>query len=97
MTDLLLESWFVVTEDHVRTRFEAELAREIARGHALANLSGSIIAKRDDCDDVLVALSDGRVAVVHLSWSGRREADPRWPRTVIYDSLDDWRMSLDRL
>ncbi|MGJ4902514.1 hypothetical protein ACQR0V_13165 [Bradyrhizobium sp. HKCCYLS2058] len=95
MIELLPEPWCALTEDHVRTTFEAELAREIAPGHALANLPSSIIAKRDDCDDVLVALSDGRVAVVHLTWSGCREADLRWPTTVIYDSLDDWRMSLD--
>ncbi|MGJ4998931.1 hypothetical protein ACQR0Z_31205 [Bradyrhizobium sp. HKCCYLS3077] len=91
----LPEPWFVLTEDHVRTALETELAREIAPDHALANLPLNIIAKRDDCDDVLVTLRDGRVAVVHLTWSGGREADPRRPTTVLYDSLDDWRVSLD--
>ncbi|WP_315719605.1 MULTISPECIES: hypothetical protein [unclassified Bradyrhizobium] len=95
MTEQLPEPWFLLTDDHVRTTLEAELAREIAPGHALAHLPGSIVAKRDDCDDVLVTLRDGRVAVVHLTWSGGREADPRRPTTVFYDSLDDWRLSFD--
>jgi ABC-type amino acid transport substrate-binding protein len=88
--------WSLLTEDQLLTTFEVELAREVAPGHALANLTGRIIAKRDDCDDVLVALNDGRVAVVHLTWSGRREADTRWPTTTIYESLENWRLAADR-
>ncbi|MGJ4959559.1 hypothetical protein ACQR1H_28240 [Bradyrhizobium sp. HKCCYLRH2015] len=93
MTDLLPEPWYWLTDDHLRATFEVELARELAPGHALANLPVRSIAKRDDCDDVLVMLNDGRVAAVHLTWSGRRDADTRWPTTVIYESLEDWRTS----
>ncbi|XUM21622.1 hypothetical protein ACRAVF_30785 [Bradyrhizobium oligotrophicum S58] len=93
MTDLLPEHWYLLTDDRLRATFEAELARELAPGHALATLPVRIIAKRDDCDDILVTLNDGRVAVVHLTWSGHREADTRCPTTAIYDSLEDWRIS----
>jgi hypothetical protein len=93
----LAEPWYLLTDDRLRAALEAELARELSPRHVLAKLSVRIIAKRDDCDDVLLALNDGRVAVVHLTWSGGREADTRWPTTVIYDCLEDWRMSSDWL
>jgi len=42
---------------------------------------------------VLFWLPDGPapLAVVHLTWTGRRERSPEWPFTVLYDSVDDWR------
>lgn len=30
------------------------------------------------------------LAVVHLTWAGRREKNPEWPQTTFYASLDDW-------
>lgn len=54
----------------------AELRRELGPGHPLDGRSLRVIGRRDDCDDVLVALPDSHVAVVHLTWSGRRESLP---------------------
>ncbi|UFZ05032.1 hypothetical protein LQG66_01550 [Bradyrhizobium ontarionense] len=93
MTDQLPEPWYWMTDDRLRATFEEELTREVGPNHALANLSLRIVARRDDCDDVLVALDGGRVAQVHLTWTRRREFGPRWPEAVIYDSMDDWRNS----
>ncbi|MGJ4925676.1 hypothetical protein ACQR1I_10175 [Bradyrhizobium sp. HKCCYLS2038] len=72
---------------------EAELARELSPQHVLAKLSVRIIAKRDDCDDVLGLLNDGRVAHIHLTWTGRREDGPRWPETTTYNSMEEWRLA----
>jgi hypothetical protein len=71
--------------------FTAELKRELAASHPLFGVEVRAIGQ-GFCDDVLFQLHDGstRVAVVHLTWAGRVEADPRWPDTVIYDSLQDW-------
>jgi hypothetical protein len=71
--------------------FEAELKRELAPSHPLFGSELRAIG----CgfgDDVLFQFADGsnRVAVVHLTWAGRVEADPRWPHTVTYCSLQDW-------
>jgi hypothetical protein len=48
------------------------------------------LARRRDQDDVLFGLADGRVAEVHLTWSGKVEADSRWPRTTIFASIGNW-------
>ena len=46
------------------------------------------LACRQDCDDVLFALDDGRVAVVHLTWSRKGEPVSDHPSTSVFDSLD---------
>jgi hypothetical protein len=88
-------------DERQRFLLEEELEKELSKGHPLADLPIKIVAKRDDQDDVLVTLGggeNGRVAEVHLTWSGRAEADPRWPSTVIFESIGEWlRQSKDRL
>jgi hypothetical protein len=49
-----------------------------------------LIARRDDTDDALFLLEDGRVAEVHMTWRKSAEPDPRWPATAIFASLEDW-------
>ncbi len=71
---------------------EAELTKELSVGHILGGRVLRSLAARVDADDVLVAVSELGYAVVHLTWSGRREASPEWPRTEIFASLDEWRM-----
>ncbi|MBK7556317.1 MAG: hypothetical protein IPI55_17475 [Flavobacteriales bacterium] len=77
--------WHPVDDPAVRRSLLAVLQREIPKGHVLAGASLTVIGRRQDCDDVLFALSDGRVAIVHLTWSGKRERFPDLPRTKIFD------------
>jgi hypothetical protein len=70
--------------------WEEELARETGPGHPLYRIPAKLIARRFDCDDALFELEDGRVAMVHVTWSQRQERDPRWPETRIYASLQAW-------
>lgn len=68
---------------------EAELRREVRRGHPLYSVLLEAIARRDDCDDVLFSLNtSSTVAIVHLSYS--IEEDPLWPHTQVFDSLSEW-------
>ncbi|MGJ5181148.1 hypothetical protein ACQR16_30085 [Bradyrhizobium oligotrophicum] len=93
MSEQIPEPWYLLADDDLRAALEAELARELSPRHVLAGLSVHIIAKRDDCDRVLGALNDGRVAQIHLTWTGRREHGPRWPETTVYNSMDEWRIA----
>ncbi len=70
-------------------RLEAELSREITSRHMPFGESARLLATRADGDDALFGLADGRVAEVHLTWSG--ETDPRWPDTTMFSSLEEWR------
>ena len=85
-----LEPWHAVGAE--ARRLQAELAAELGRRHRLHGLDMRAVARRQDNDDVLFVSADEpqTVAVVHLTWSGRREADPRWPDTTLFGSLEDW-------
>ncbi len=64
---------------------EHELDREMCKTHPLRSLAPRAVARRTDCDDVLFALNDGRLAVVHLTWN--HEVDPAWPYV---EYVADW-------
>src|SRR5262245_18239542 len=85
-----LSPWYPVASPDICAGLEAQLRREISSRHVLHGQSVHLIARRDDTDDALFALADGRVAEVHLTWKNGREEDPRWPATGIYPSLDQW-------
>lgn len=70
------------------SRLEAELAREISPLHPLHGKTLRAIAKRIDRDDVIFAGAEC-IAVVHLTWSSKKETDPRWPSTYVFPSIDD--------
>jgi len=78
-----------------KTAFEAELLRESKPGHALFGIPVAAIGRRYDQDDVLFELLDGsgRVAEVHLTWTGERERPP-WPGTTLFASFEDWAESV---
>ena len=69
------------------TNCEAELAREVSRGHVLHGRHVRALARHEACDDVLFVTDDGAVWVVHLTWTRHEEKDPRWPTTTRYRSL----------
>ncbi len=69
-----------------------ELEREVSENHVLWNLRSNAIAQRSDNDDVLFDIEgSAAVAVVHLTWSGKKELDGRFPETRIFQSFDAWR------
>ena len=70
-------------------KLEAELARELAPGHILEGSTFQAVARRFDVDDVLFHITspEEMYAVVHLTWSGEREADSKWPHTETFSTL----------
>ncbi len=91
MDNIYVEPWRQVADERERSLLEEELRKEIGDGHLLAGLGAKVLARRDDRDDILVSLERGQVAEVHLTWSGKKEPHPSWPRTVIFESMDEWR------
>ena len=79
---------------------ERELRKEITAGHPLFSLKTRPIAQRTDSDDVLYEVNSPnfRYAVVHLSWTGKPESDPRWPDLEMFETFETWvesRMELE--
>jgi hypothetical protein len=67
-----------------------QLQRELPTGHILKGEHVTAIGRREDCDDVLFALEDGRVAVVHLTWSDKTGPDTDFPWTRMFASFDEF-------
>jgi hypothetical protein len=84
---LWLEPW-----EPAPAGLEGELAKEVCARHPLAGRRAVSVGRRVDCDDVLFFLPEGPepFAVVHLTWTGRMEANPVWPVSTLYTSAEDW-------
>lgn len=78
--------WYIITSEEAAGLHDVFIL-ECAEGHILFGVTAKAIAKSGAADDVLFLLNDGRAAIVHLVWAGRKQKPP-WPRTKIYDSLD---------
>lgn len=85
----LLSAWWTdVRATSDADELEAELARELAPGHALAGRTAVAVAVREFRKEVVFRLpDDGRWAWVHLTWTS--ETDPRWPSTVMCETWQD--------
>ncbi|MBX3448791.1 MAG: hypothetical protein KF777_04480 [Planctomycetaceae bacterium] len=71
--------------------FDTELTKELSNRHRLHGLCARAIANRIDRDDVLFVIDGGtRLAVVHLTWSGKVEENESHPATEIYADWQDW-------
>jgi len=81
--------WYEI--ENSKGTFEKELYKEINKGHILYGIKVKEVARREDCDDVLFSLIDGtnRFAVVHLTWVRKVEENSYFPRTKIYDNLNN--------
>jgi hypothetical protein len=74
-------------------RFLDELQRELSSDHALFGVLVEVVADRDGAsDDVLFRRFDNRArfAVVHLTWRGSTEIDPRWPHVVFEGTFEEF-------
>ncbi|MGF1725607.1 hypothetical protein [Photobacterium nomapromontoriensis] len=83
------EPWSDISEyqDGHRSAIKSELLKELGKNHDLFGVELTVLAKRENCDDILVA-SGSSYFIVHLTWSGRAETTP-YPLTVKLLSLAD--------
>ena len=83
---MYIDPWNNIEEypSHHRNALNVEIRKEIGDGHVLNKLDFDLLAKREDCDDVLVYFK-GDFFIVHLTWSGKAEQNP-YPKTNVYDS-----------
>jgi len=85
-----LEPWDTICTDG--STFEEELYKELGRNHILYGKKVSALGRRYDRDEYLFQVNNSnyKIAVVHLTFSGKEEKDNNYPRTKFYKDLDDW-------
>jgi hypothetical protein len=86
---LFLAPW---RETRGQQRIVDELRSEVGRAHPLFGLDVAVVGHHGDTDDYLFELATGpdALAVVRLTWSGKREKDPNSPKTEFFSSWSDW-------
>lgn len=91
---MFTEPWSDIAEypEGHQAALEQELETELSSGHVLFGLSSSVIAKREDCDDILVKNKLGYF-VVHLTWSGKSESDT-FPASEQFETLEELKIKL---
>jgi hypothetical protein len=89
----LPEGWELVTDAGVAFALMRELGQETGNEQHILHdhFQAFAIARSASSDDVLFTFSDGRVGVVHLTWSGRAETDPTWPFARMFESIAEFR------
>lgn len=90
MLETWLEPWGALCTESFY--FENELYNEVGEHHILFGKRVTAIAKRYDCDDVLLQVHDSKYsfAVVHLTYSTKREEDSKYPITKMFKDIHDW-------
>jgi len=77
--------WCLDQNPKARAGIQKELNSEIGPKHPLWGLKPVVIGKTDASDDVIVHLSDGRYACVHLVWHGKIDQYPnKFPSSLIF-------------
>lgn len=84
-----LPPWYPIDSEEDCRALCNELQREINSAHPLHGLMATAIARRQDNDDVLFVLEDGRYAAVHLTWVGQQDSSDV-PATTVYATAEDF-------
>ncbi len=89
--------WHGLAPEQQATAFQSRLAVEITEVHPLWGKIALVLGRRVDQDEILVKLTDGRFARIHLVWSDNPRAySAEYPWTTIYESLDDFAASMEK-
>lgn len=91
---MFTEPWSDIVEypEAHRAALEKELEIELSSGHVLFGLSSSVIAKREDRDDILVRNKLGYF-IVHLTWSGKSKNET-FPTSEQFETLVELKIKL---
>ena len=75
-------------------QLRTELLREVSTGHVLHGADLHVVARALPQDEVIVETADGRVALVHMTCSGRPEPPP-WPTTEMLRSAEHLEQTIE--
>lgn len=87
----LLEPWEEVTA--YGEQISEELKKEVREDGILYRKEAVAIVRRKDCDDVLFDIQGmkEKLAVIHLTWSGKKDPNSGWPFTTLFSDLESWK------
>jgi hypothetical protein len=83
--------WLQSSKSEALSRIN-ELNKEMSTFHILYNRNISVIAHREDCDDILCQDNNNQncLFIVHLSWTGKKETNSNYPKIVFDGNYNDF-------
>jgi hypothetical protein len=88
--------WYLLEVSEHQQGIQKELTLEIGPLHPLWETSPIALGKRENSDDIVVDLNDGRFAIVHLVWHGHIDQVPdRFPATTFFENLASLQNEID--
>lgn len=96
MKIVFLAPWINISEYSIEHKLalEAELAIELGSQHQLVVGKFSVLAKREDRDDILIS-NGTQFYIIHLTWSGRIELAP-YPAVQVFSSIKELYSKLEQ-
>ena len=85
---VFIEPWRPLEHQIEKDGLPRQLERELSPSHPLWQKGREVIGRADTNDDILVRCSDGRFAIVHLTW-GIGRGDAEYPHTVFYKTVQE--------
>ncbi len=84
------DGWHALHYDDI-PKLTRELNREVCKEHILYHVPACALGRKSNTDDFLFQVETGEYtfASVHLTW--RKEKDPAWPHTKLYNGFQEWR------
>ncbi len=81
-------------EDKISQDFFIEFKLKLPDNHPLQNENIELIAKKTNCDDIVLELEDGRIAVAQFTLKSKIEFES-YPVTIIYkDKVEFWKREM---
>lgn len=80
----LPEPWYWTIQD-----LSQQLETELNQDHILKGKRTKTVARRQDNDDVLFEIENGKYAVIHLTWLKFAHKNTLFPITEIYTNWQD--------
>lgn len=85
------ESGWIYLPPDIRTQFDAELSNKLTPSHPLSQIKAAALAKSKTADDIIVTLSNGNYAIVHLTYrKSNQTSSPKFQEFSKFDELFDF-------
>ncbi|QUD90027.1 hypothetical protein [Phenylobacterium montanum] len=83
-----IQPWRELSAGTEATSLQRRLEFEVTPLHALWEKGIRVVGRNDANDDIVVAMSGGGFAIVHLVW-GESPGDALWPASRRFSSADE--------
>jgi hypothetical protein len=97
MKDIIWQkSWRPINSAAEVADLQSVLEKELTSAHPMYAYEPKVVGRCRANDDVVFVLSDGRLSVLHLAWSGRPDKHPdKYPAVSFLGSVEEFNAAIE--